>query len=263
MVKKTRILIVKNEPLMAENLSIQLIKNGYDISGIATNLSHSVAILKAKDADLELIDIGLDGPEDGVRTAEELMKIKWIPIIYVTEKSLSESLKRVKETAPAAFLQKPLRPQELLVQIELALHNFKEGNLPSVFWEDSDLFFVLYNKGHPGLHVDDVLHIKADFNYAEVFLTSERHHKMYPDKPYAALRVFVPMGTLLRELPTHFFLLLRSEVINLKRIENIGKGNLFLGGHERTIPEGRRAPLFSQLRVIQRRKNVTKEELET
>lgn len=254
MPKKTKILIVEDEPLLAENISLQLSKNGYEVSGIATNLNEAVVLIKTEGADLALIDLGLAGPEDGVNTAEELIKIRWIPIIYVTGRPLTESLSRVKATSPAAFLQKPLRPQELVVQIELALHNFMEGNLPSVFWESSDLFFVPYHKGHLGLHVEDILYIKSDSNYAEVFMTSARYNQMFPGKLYAPIHVFVPMGTLHKELPSHFFLLSRFEVINLKQIESIGKGNLFLGGHERTIPDGRRNALFSQLRVINRRK---------
>lgn len=256
MAKKTRILIVEDEPLLAENLSIQLIKNGYEVSGTATNLSHAVTILKAKDADLALIDIGLDGPEDGIRTAEELIKIKWIPFIYITGRSLQESLPRVKETMPAAFLQKPLRQDEVIVQIELALYNFKKGNLPSMFWQDSDLFFIPYSKGLLGIHVEEVLFIKSDSNYAQIYMKAEAYNRMHPgSKDYSPIQVFVPMGTLYKELPPYFFQLSRFEVINLKRIDSIGKGQLFMENHERAIPEGRRAALFTQLRIIQRRRN--------
>lgn len=255
MAEKIRILIVEDELLLAEMLLINLTKHGYLVTGVASNMTEAVALFKQGGADLALLDIGLSGPEDGVKTALEIQRMKWIPIIYITGRPLLESLARVKETAPAAFLQKPIRFEEVLVQIELAIFNFNNGNTPAIYWQDNDYFYVPYQKGFLGIRADEVLFIRSDSNYAEVYLSKKGFERIQPQKNYGAILVYVPMGTLLRELPPFFFKLSRFEVINLRAIERIEKSRLFLENHERAIPEGRRTELFDQLKIILRKKN--------
>ena len=113
----TTILIVENDNLLAETIRQSLLKDGFDVCGIAGSLKSAVDLMRKHPVDLALIDIKLDGPEDGIATAKELLKIKWIPIIYITGDSLLTALERSKDTFPAAFLEKPLRTRELFAQM--------------------------------------------------------------------------------------------------------------------------------------------------
>lgn len=258
MYSKARILIVEDDPILTEKLELDLIEHGYNIAGSATNISDAVRTIKTGGADLALIDIGLQGPEDGVFTAEEILRTKALPIIYMTGRTLMETLPRIRQTSPSAFLQKPLRTQELLAQIELALYNFRNGNLPSVYWERLDRIYVPYIHGYLGLYVADILFITSDSTCANIYLSASTYKNLFPGKPYNFLKVFVPMGTLLRELPPDFIRLSRFTVINLDRIDRISEGAIILENHELSIPTGGRNELLSKLRIIQRGKRGSK-----
>src|SRR3546814_9635303 len=47
-----------------------------------------------------------------------------MPLIYLTAFSDSETVERARQTLPAAYLTKPYQARNLLITIDLALHNF-------------------------------------------------------------------------------------------------------------------------------------------
>lgn len=248
MVTEASILIIEDDPLLAEQISQTVIRQGYSVAGKATNLEMALKVMKKHKPDLALIDIKLDGPEDGVVTAKELLKINRIPIIYITGDSMMEVVERSKSTFPAAFLEKPLRPKELLVQIELALHNFNEGNLPSGV-ATSDELFVLSNKSYVRIKPNEILYIEADHIYSRVFLTPEGFERLYPKTAFRPIHISIGLGNVLRQLPANFYRLSRSLVINPERIDRLDSNHLFMGDHKIDIPESGRSALLARLKI--------------
>lgn len=249
MLTDASILIIEDDPLLAEQISQTLIRKGYKVAGRATNLEMALKVMKKEKPDLALIDIKLDGPEDGIATAKELLKIKWMPIIYITGDSIMEVVERSKSTFPAAFLEKPLRPKELLVQIDLALHNFNEGNLPSGATAGSDELFVLSNKSYIRIKPTEILYIEADHIYSRLFLTREGFDRLYPKTAFRPVHISMGLGNVLRQLPTHFYRLSRSLVINPERIDRLDSNYLFMGDHKIDIPESSRSALLARLKI--------------
>src|SRR6218665_1407189 len=128
-----RILIVEDNPLTALTIEEVLTKFGYFICGKAVDFGSAVTIMKNESPDLIIIDIDLDGQQpDGIMTAHELLRIKPIPIIYLTGVTEFETFQRAKKTNPVAYLYKPFRDDELAIQIELALSNFYQGNITDI-----------------------------------------------------------------------------------------------------------------------------------
>jgi len=244
------VLVVEDDRLLAENIKQTLTKEGFSVSGVARNLKEAVDIMKRNVIDIALIDIQLDGPEDGVATATELLRIKWIPIIYITAHTPLEMDERMKKTLPAAFLEKPLRVRELAVQIELALHNFGVGNLPSAYQLPSEQLFLPADKGHIGVKIREILYLKADRVYSQLFLSEKEFSRIYPGRTYGHVLILSNMGSVFRRLPADFYLLSRSLVINLNHLARVDSNRLFMQQHEIPIPEGRRKDLIDRLAVV-------------
>lgn len=249
----TNILIVENDSLIAENIKSSLLKEGFNITGIAGNFKNAVDCMKKQAADLAVIDIRLDGPEDGISTAKELLKIKWIPIIYITGESLRKSAEKSKNTYPAAFLEKPLRMSELTVQIELALHNFHAGNLPVAESKNADHIFVHSQKGYIRIRQEEILYLTADRIYSKLFLTEAGFQRLYPGRPYNFIHISMNLGRIFRQLSAQFFQLSRSVVINLDFIDRIDSQNLFIADHQLPIPDGTRQVLMNRLGIVRNR----------
>ena len=77
----SRILIVEDEPLIAEDLSIILQKEGYTIVGIAYEGSQALDLLYNQTPDIALLDISLDSSMNGFDVAKVINDKYKIPFI--------------------------------------------------------------------------------------------------------------------------------------------------------------------------------------
>ncbi len=121
---KTRILIVEDEAIIAMPLRTKLQQAGYEICGICTSGAEVLQFVEEMAPDLILMDIHLDGHIDGVHAAEQLRQKGDLPIVYVSGSAGEETMQRAKYTAPVGYILKPFTDKELLVTIEMALHNY-------------------------------------------------------------------------------------------------------------------------------------------
>ncbi|MBK6573742.1 MAG: response regulator [Saprospiraceae bacterium] len=63
---KVRVLIVEDEPLIAENIAMYLNNNDYEVAGIAYDFEEGMLNLKEGKPDIVLLDINLEGKQDGI-----------------------------------------------------------------------------------------------------------------------------------------------------------------------------------------------------
>lgn len=115
------VLIVEDEPLIAEDIKQTCIENNIDVAGIAYNLEDAVAILEEKKVDYVLLDIQLGDSNEGLEIGNRLSKEYFIPFSYITSFSDSKTLAEVKLTKPSGYLTKPFRNRDIIIQIELGL----------------------------------------------------------------------------------------------------------------------------------------------
>lgn len=116
------ILVVEDEPLIAEDLVQSLNDFGYSVVGVASNASEAVHMAMESGPDLILMDIVLGGDSDGIEAAAEIKSRLSIPIVYVTAYTDEALLQRAKETRPAGYVVKPFRTSELRANVEIALY---------------------------------------------------------------------------------------------------------------------------------------------
>lgn len=118
------ILIVEDEGIVAMDLAAGLRMDGYQIAGITDNAESAIAIFKEEAVDIVLMDINIIGDTDGVDTAAALLKIRYVPVIFLTAFTDVKTVDRVKQICPAAFLSKPYSISNVRISIDLALSNF-------------------------------------------------------------------------------------------------------------------------------------------
>lgn len=116
-----RILIVENDPLLAQAIALHVEAHGHEVAGILARGEEVLPQGMALSPDLILMDIVLDGAIDGVETARQIQDSLDVPVVFLTAYLDEALVKRAFATDPFAYLQKPLKEHELLLTIELAL----------------------------------------------------------------------------------------------------------------------------------------------
>ncbi|MBI2381325.1 MAG: EAL domain-containing protein [Gammaproteobacteria bacterium] len=120
-----RILIVEDERVIARDIANQLQRFGSTVVGIAGDAAQALALFGQEDPELVLLDIHLDGADDGVSLAGELMARKPVAVVFLTAYSDPATLARVKAVSPYDFLLKPFDERSLCWTLELAIARFR------------------------------------------------------------------------------------------------------------------------------------------
>ncbi len=119
--QKKNILIVEDEPFVADYLQLTLGDLGYAVAAVVDTGEEAVRVVIEQSPDLVLMDVVLAGEMDGIAAAELIHQHLDIPVIFLTAHSNADFLKRAKITQPFAYLMKPLKESELRLTLELAL----------------------------------------------------------------------------------------------------------------------------------------------
>ena len=120
-VKGSRILIVEDERLVAEDLRDTLTQVGYAVTGIVASGEKAVDKVAEAGPDLVLMDINLGGEMDGIAAAEIIRSRHGTPVVYLTAFSNDHTLARARETDAFGFIVKPFQEKAVIAAIEMAL----------------------------------------------------------------------------------------------------------------------------------------------
>ncbi len=119
--RKKLLLVEDNrEHLMA--LTVRLKSHGYDVVSAADGVT-AISTVKKEDPDAILLDLGLPGG-DGLVVLERLRSMGHTvgtPVIVVTARPPEGNKREALKHGVAAFLQKPVRTEELLLALHKAL----------------------------------------------------------------------------------------------------------------------------------------------
>lgn len=121
-VKKPRILIVEDENIVALDIQAQLQKLGYEPIAHVAHGPEAIAVAKAQQPDLILMDIQLAGEMDGITAAQFIRSECELPVVFITAYDADEILARAKLTEPYGYILKPFSERELHNVIEMALY---------------------------------------------------------------------------------------------------------------------------------------------
>jgi len=119
------ILICDDEPVVRMNLKSMLLELGIDEVLECGNGKKAVEMALGSFPDMIFLDVAM--PEmDGITAASEIRKKLKIPMLLLTNCYDSETAKRAAESGIAAFLTKPLRQQDLIPAMEIAVAHCAE-----------------------------------------------------------------------------------------------------------------------------------------
>lgn len=117
----SRIFVVEDEAIVAEDIARTLRRLGYDVAGTAQSGMEALLAVEQTQPHLILMDIKLAGRLDGIQTTAAIRKRWSLPVIYLTSHSDEATLARAKETGPHGYLLKPFNERDLRTAIEVAL----------------------------------------------------------------------------------------------------------------------------------------------
>jgi len=123
--KRSSILIVEDEPIVAKDLQETLRDMGYDAYAIASSADDAIRRATEKCPDLVLMDIRIRGARDGIQTAEILREQFGVSVIYLTAHADDATIERAARTAPYGYLLKPIKSADLRSAIEVAVFKRK------------------------------------------------------------------------------------------------------------------------------------------
>ena len=124
-INKAKIMIVEDEAIVAEEIKFSLEAMGYSVSSMVKTAELAIAKAQQDTPDLILMDIRLEGSQDGIEAADHIKSQFAIPVIYLTAYADEEKLDRAKVTLPFGYLLKPIQDRELKAAIQIALYTAK------------------------------------------------------------------------------------------------------------------------------------------
>ena len=170
-----RILIVEDEPIIADDLAYTLEELGYEISGIAHDAADAMTHIALQLPDLVLLDINLEGEIDGIAVAHELQRKQRIPFVFLTSLSDKNTLDRAKVTMPSGYLVKPVNESDLRTTLEVALYNYQASERHAgVNFLLKESIFIKDNYRLIKVPVRDILFAEASNNYCFIHTSKKK-----------------------------------------------------------------------------------------
>src|SRR6478735_2270614 len=140
-----QILVVEDEPLIADAVAARLRSEGYDVS-IAADGPAGVAMCDSLDPDLVVLDLMLPGL-DGLEVCRRIQKTRHVPVMMLTARDDETDLVVGLAIGADDYLTKPFSMRELVARVHALLRRLD----------------ALAGRTQPkALHLDDDIEIDLD-----------------------------------------------------------------------------------------------------
>ena len=241
-----KILIVEDEMIIGANISLQLSKLGYDVTGLVSKGEDAITNVRQNRPDIVLMDIQLKGEIDGIQTVNKIHQETDIPVIYLTANTDEDNFDRAKSTNPYAFISKPFKKLDLQHAIELTmdrLDKIKSGNKEdqtciSPFIQ-SDSIYVRRNERMIKIMIKDIYYFEADRNYCKIF-----------SKNKDCLLVMT-LKEINDRLPReHFLRIHRSFIVNLSHVDEVAGTHVVIDKKAIPLSKTLRGDLMTRLQTF-------------
>ncbi|MEP7229273.1 MAG: response regulator transcription factor [Ginsengibacter sp.] len=123
-----QILIVEDEPIIAENIAHYLNNNDFKVCGIAYDDEEAKGFLESGTPDAVILDINLESEMNGIDIAELINSRYHLPFIFLTSYADKDTIEKVKMVKPWGYIVKPFNEKTVLASLEIAISNFAQAN---------------------------------------------------------------------------------------------------------------------------------------
>lgn len=232
---KTKILIVEDEPIIASDIEMILEDLNYEVTSIEDNADDAKKSIEANKPDIILLDINIEGDEDGIMLAQDINELYKIPFVFLTSNTDSHTINRVKRTKPAGFIVKPFNEKDFKSVIEIALFNSYNNTDAKEF----ESFFVKTTNGLVKIITNEILFIQADDNYSKIITSS---------KSYLVSLTLKKVSEKISQ--SNFVRIHRSFIINIDFIDKIKDTYVFIDNNKLPIGRSYSENFFSRIKKI-------------
>ena len=232
---KVKVLLVEDEPIIADDLENQLVNAGVEVTEIFDNGEETLEYLKNKTPDLIIMDIQLMGDLDGIETAHIINQSHQVPIIFLTSNTDKNTFNRAKFTYPHAFLSKPFRLKDIMHSISLALEIEDVNDNASITITDSGLRDRIFIRDKDSFHkvmYNDILFIEADGSYSQVYTAAKTY---IISQSIKKIEQKLESDDLQR--------IHRSFIVNIQNIDRLSDGMVHIGSHNIPVSRANRENL--------------------
>jgi DNA-binding LytR/AlgR family response regulator len=214
-----RVLIVEDEPLIAEDVSDILKELGYQVVGMAESLEEVQELLDdGLEFDIVLEDVQIIGEADGIEVAEYIRSRRDVHIVFVTSFSDDITIKRIRSAQPAGYIVKPYKKEDIKTTLALISSPISNNKQP-----ENKLKDILVKDGleYVKIPVDSINFLEAADNYCEVHTDEKRY------------LLSLTLKATLDKLPSSVFKRChRSFAINIHKIDRVGATYILVSGKE-------------------------------
>ncbi|HYG52980.1 MAG TPA: response regulator transcription factor [Flavobacteriales bacterium] len=216
--KNTKILIVDDEVLIAEDLKDNLLSFGVKNIEMAHDKEGALEMLHKFDPEVILLDIRMENETDGIEIGEYIAKNTQKLFIYITAHSDVEMIRKIIKTRPVAYITKPVKKSDLYASISLAVEQLNTSTASNFRIKDGYSTVII--------PVDSILYIESEGNYINIYCD---------EKKYVSRQ---SLDSVVSELDTsQFFRIHRSYLINTLKVKRFSKKEVAIGNA--TLPVSR------------------------
>lgn len=206
-----KILIVEDQILIANHIKNILTDSDFNNIEMVHNTDDATKVIGVFNPDIILLDINLQGKQNGIEWAKE-QEIN-SQIIFITGQIEKETMLKAFQVNPVTYLTKPVKKTDLIAAIELAKIKNK-------------INYVIIKNGFDEVKVnfDDILFLKSDKNYIDIQLTNK------------IITIRNTLDNFYKELDTDVFCRIhRSYVVNKSKVTQKKSSSILIKNYELPI----------------------------
>jgi DNA-binding LytR/AlgR family response regulator len=234
-----KILIVEDDEWIAEDLKSTLEKFDFDVLDVVDSYAEALLSLRKNTPDLVILDIRLNGPGTGIDVAKEINDRWKIPFLFLSSNIDPKTMTEVLDEVPHSILNKPCKPEDLIVSVKLALSKEAPEVTESDVDVNDDSFFVKSEHTYQKIVIDDLLFVKGEGSYTKIQMKNERIVLR------ATLKDFEFLDNRKEIIKVH-----RSYYVNLKYIDKIHSKYVTIQDFEIPLSKDSKEELLSKIQKV-------------
>lgn len=190
-----RLLVVEDEPMIAENIISQLTDSSFTAKWLAIDYDEAIHHLEKGKPDMALLDVNLSEEKDGIDIAGYIKKTLNIPFVFLTSYSDKPTLDRAKATEPYGYVVKPFHKNTLMATLEIAWSNYQQQHNQHV---------PVLNRATLNKHVAPAVLSQREFDVLQAIYAGKSNQEV-------AASLFISINTLKRHINNAY---MKLEVAN-------------------------------------------------
>lgn len=241
---KYNVLVVEDDPMIAESLCDILEMLEHKVVGVAENAEAAIEICNETKPDIALLDIQIGGDIDGVDLSELINEQFQIPFIFTTAFADDTTVQRAREKGPFGYIVKPYGVKDINAAVEVAMSAFErlkeaESQADGTSKVIDKSMFLKVDYKLIRVMVDDIQYVEAKGDYA-LFKTAEKGYIVHTTMKRVTERLE----------PYNFAKVHRSYVVNLSKIVDIEESNLLIENKVIPISRANKEALIKRLNLL-------------